>query len=85
MKKTKRLKMRGIPRRDFIRYFDKLSERCLNNCYFGSDWQAEVLPEYFESTGSIKMNCVEIDISVESERFESFLFQFRKDFLRGGG
>ncbi|WKY43799.1 hypothetical protein Q5O14_14345 [Eubacteriaceae bacterium ES2] len=85
MKKTKRLKMRGIPRRDFIRYFDKLSEGSLDSCYFGSDWQAEILPEYFESTGSIKMNCVEIEISVDSDRFDSFIFQFRKYFLRGGG
>ncbi|WKY47192.1 hypothetical protein Q5O24_12605 [Eubacteriaceae bacterium ES3] len=85
MRKVKRLKMRGIPRRAFIEYFNNRAREKNKENYYGEFWEATVFPEYFETTGSIKMNCVEVELSVEADRFEAFLFQFRKDFLRGGG
>jgi hypothetical protein len=86
MMKSKTLETNGIYRKDLVAYFLEIGGQTQDQITFkGSYWEALVNPETMKSRGSFKIHQVLITIHVEEDRFDEFLAQFYKAFLRAGG
>jgi hypothetical protein len=83
--KSTTLDMGGIARADFIRYFLQIGETADQETFTGEYWKAQVGPEIFGMLGIMRIPRVTITISVDEDRFDDFLAEFRLRFLRAGG
>jgi|LGOV01.1.fsa_nt_gb hypothetical protein len=82
---SQKIEMRSIPRCLFEDYFHKKAIKQVGDIYWGKDWIVELSKEDHTILGSITMVVVEIKFCVKKENFDAFLFDFRKNFIRGGG
>ena len=86
MIKTQTLEMRGIYRRDFIKYFLKIGNKSIEDKVFKGDyWEVSLSEQTWINVGSLKIQRTFITFNVEEKYFDEFLATFRINFLRCGG
>lgn len=82
---VKKLEMRGIPRWEFERYLKGRAQKIIDDTYYGEGWQVSLSQERQDKIGRFFLVAVDVTLAAKEEKFEDFLFTFRKNFLRGGG
>ncbi|WPC39518.1 hypothetical protein [Clostridium sp. JS66] len=86
MLKNKNLQMGGIYREDFIKYFLEIGGmRESEQIFKGEYWKVDVGSQTWKKLGALKIQHVLIKLSVEEDKFDDFLAEFRLNFLRAGG
>lgn len=86
MRKEETLEMRGIYRRDFVKYFIELCKESINDSFFeGDNWEVYLSEQTWINIGSLRIQRTYITFKVEEEYFDEFLAAFRLSFLRSGG